>query len=204
MIDSQTLEKLYSIDDRSWGAIYKELVRYSAFKLNKAGFEIRTEKDSINAEHFVTEAITKTFEGIRKWDFNRFPDITIHLKGVVKSLISSHFKSSTKSIVTSGKVNEDKSNLNEEETLNDGHSELLSDDARTTESPEQVLITTEDWSKIESSFGLDNDGYVIYCEWLEGNPPRDIAEGLGIPVSEVYNSIKKGKRIVVKLFNKQS
>lgn len=202
MIDSQTLEKLYTIDERSWGTIYKELVRYSAFKLNKAGFEIRTEKDSINAEHFVTEAITKTFEGVRKWDFNRFPDITIHLKGVVKSLISSHFKSSSKSIVTSGKAKEDIDTLFEEETFN--NNELLDNDSRTTQSAEQVMITSEDWSKIESGFGTDNDGYVIYCEWLEGSPPRDIAESLGIPVSDVNNSIKKGKRIVVKLFNKQS
>lgn len=202
MIDSQTLEKLYTIDERSWGIIYKELVRYSVFKLSKAGFEIRTEKDSINAEHFVTEAITKTFEGIRKWDFARFPDITIHLKGVVKSLISNHFKTSSKSIVVSGKEKNDIGGLDEEEAFTD--SEPLSTDNRTTESPEQIMITTEDWLKIENGFGEDNDGFVIYCEWLEGSPPRDIAESLDIPVSEVNNSIKKGKRIVVNLFNKHS
>lgn len=40
MIDAQTLEKLETIDERSWGMIYKELVRFAEFKLNKAGFEI--------------------------------------------------------------------------------------------------------------------------------------------------------------------
>ena len=102
MIDSKTLERLRSIDERSWGLIYKELVLYASTKLNKAGFEVRTEKDSVDAEHFASLAIEKVFTGIRKWDFERYPNITHHLIWVVKSLISSHFKSSSRSIISAG------------------------------------------------------------------------------------------------------
>src|SRR5215217_6520236 len=117
MIDAQTLDRLSAIDEKSWGVIYKELVRYADFKLNKAGFEVRSEKDSVDAEHFAALAIEKVFEGVRAWDYNRYPDITIHLTGVVKSLISSHFKSSVRSIVKAGFISND--NANGEETLLD-------------------------------------------------------------------------------------
>lgn len=103
MIDPQTLEQLETIDERSWAAIYKQLLLYATFKLNKAGFEIRTEKDSVDAEHFVADAIEKLFDGTRKWDFRRLPDVAIHLKLIIKSLISNHFKSSKRSIVNAGK-----------------------------------------------------------------------------------------------------
>jgi|GEM_PF-2419050 len=203
MIDSQALDKLKSIDDRSWANIYKELVLYSSFKLKKAGFVIRSEKDSVDPEHFVTVAIEKTFEGVRKWDFIRFPDITIHLKGVVKSLISSHFKSSNRSIVNSGQ----ETNVTEFAPAYEDEAapiENQADEIGTDENPELVLINNETLEEIEKAFGDDNDSYIIFCEWLEGSPPRDIAEAFEIPVTEIYNAIKKGKRTTQKLFNKRS
>jgi DNA-directed RNA polymerase specialized sigma24 family protein len=203
MIDPQTLEQLEAIDERSWGVIYKQLLLYSTFKLNKAGFEIRTEKDSVDAEHFVADAIEKLFDGTRKWDFKRFPDVGIHLKLIIKSLISNHFKASKRSVVNAGGDYDKTNNMpdNSDDSLND---ELLSDDIRTTESPEEILINEEDWKKIEVAFGESKDEHAIFSEWLEGNPPRTIAESLEIPVSDVNNAIKKGKRIVKTLFSKQS
>ncbi len=201
MIDQWTLEKLEAIDERTWGVIYKEIVRYAQFKLNKAGFEIRTERDSVDAEHFATLAIEKIFDGTRDWDFIRFPDLAIHLKGVVKSLISSHFKSSKKSVVERSK----------ESTILIGASENeISDfedangDITISESPEEILISNENWEAIEKAFDQSKDEYVVFSEWLDGNPPRVIAESLEIPVNEVNNAIKKGKRIVKTLFKKQS
>jgi DNA-directed RNA polymerase specialized sigma24 family protein len=203
MIDPQTLERLEAIDERSWGVIYKQLLLYSTFKLNKAGFEIRTEKDSVDAEHFVADAIEKLFDGTRKWDFERFPDIEIHLKLIIKSLISNHFKASKRSVVNAGGEYDQTNNVSDdfEGSIND---ELLSDDTRTTESPEEILINEEDWKKIEVAFGEFKDEYAIFSEWLEGNPPRVIAESFEIPVNDVNNAIKKGKRIVKTLFSKQS
>jgi DNA-directed RNA polymerase specialized sigma24 family protein len=202
MIEPRTLEKLETIDERTWGVIYKQLLLYSQFKLNKAGFEIRTEKDSVDAEHFVADAIEKLFDGTRKWDFVRFPDLTIHLKLIVKSLISSHFKSSKRSVVKSGgEVSQVESSPDSDDSLND---ELLNDDYRTTESPEEIIINEEDWKRIEIAFGEFKDEYAIFSEWLEGNPPRIIAESFEVPVSDINNAIKKGKRIVKTLFNKQS
>ncbi|GAB2977269.1 hypothetical protein GCM10027049_10380 [Mucilaginibacter puniceus] len=202
MIEPRTLEKLEAIDERSWRLIYKQLVLYSNFKLNKAGFEVRTEKDSVDAEHFVADAVEKLFDGTRKWDFEQYPDVTIHLKLIIKSLISNHFKSSKRSVVKAGG---DADNIiNAQDSFDDPiNDELLSDDSRTTET-EEVLIDDEDWKRIETAFGEFKDDYAIFSEWLEGSPPRVIAESFEISVSDINNAIKKGKRIVKTLFNKQS
>lgn len=203
MIDPQTLKQLELIDERSWGLIYKQLLLYARFKLDKAGFEIRTEKDSVDAEHFVADSIEKLFDGTRKWDFVRFPDVGIHLKLIIKSLISNHFKASKRSIINAGGIYDKPNNAQAgfEDVIID---ELLSDDVRTTESPEEILINEENWKKIEIAFGDSKDEYAIYSEWLEGSPPRVIAESFEITVNDINNAIKKGKRIIKTLFGKQS
>jgi len=42
----------------------------------------------ISAADFVQQAVALTMEGRRPWDENKFPDITAHLKWVIKSLVS--------------------------------------------------------------------------------------------------------------------
>jgi DNA-directed RNA polymerase specialized sigma24 family protein len=201
MIDAQTLDKLEAIDEKSWGLIYKQLVLYADFKLKKAGFEIRTEKDIVDPEHFATMAIEKIFDGTRFWDSNRFPDITIHLTGIVKSLISSHFKSSSRSVVKSG------GNLNPI-TIEAGEyislDEDLNNEVLTTEGPDEILILKETWQEIELAFGEKKDDHAIFCEWLDNSPPRTISEIWEIPISEVNNAIKRGIRIVRTLYKRQS
>jgi len=198
MIDAKTLDRLAAIDEKSWGQIYKQLVRYADFKLNKAGFEIRTEKDSVDAEHFATLAIEKVLEGVRAWDYTRYPDITIHLIGVVKSLISSHFKSSKRSIVKAG-GNADEETVKASDEANDD--EILGDDTRTVEGPDEILMTAEIWQEVASAFGDKKDDHAIFCEWLDSSPPRDIAEAWDVPVTEVNNAIKRGIRIVRTFYN---
>ena len=200
MIDAQTLDRLAAIDEKSWGQIYKQLVRYADFKLNKAGFQIRTEKDSVDAEHFATLAIKKVLEGVRAWDYERYPDITIHLIGVVKSLISSHFKSSTRSIVKAGGRSDEETVMASDEANDD---EILDDDSRTTEGPDEILMTAETWQEVALAFGDKKEDHAIFSEWLDSSPPRTIAEAWDIPVSEVNNAIKRGIRIVRTFYNKK-
>ena len=174
MIDIKTAEKIQAIDQKSWGMIYKELVRYANYKLNKAGFEIRTEIDSVDAEHFATLAIEKLFKGERAWDFERYPDVTIHLIGIVKSLISSHFKESKRSVVSAGQRIRNFGNNYDEGVTQD---ELLDDDSLSTEGPEEIIIASEKWQELENAFGsAQKDEYAIFCEWLDNTKPRDIAQ----------------------------
>jgi hypothetical protein len=203
MIELGTFEKLEAIDDRSWGRIYKELVRYAEYKLNKAGFEIRTEKDSVDAEHFATTAIEKVFDGTRRWDFVRYPDITIHLKGIVKSLISSHFKTSSHSIVYSG-IQADNTLIAGDEGSEFLNYVTLEAESPAIESAEEIIINAEKWTIIEKAFGNSTNDYIIFSEWLDGSPPKLIGESFEISVIEVNNAIKRGKRIVKSLYAKNS
>lgn len=196
MINPLTIDKLAAIDDKSWGVIYKELVRYADFKLNKFGFEIRTEKDTVDAEYFATLAIEKLFDGTRAWDFERYPDVKIHLIGVVKSLLSSHFKSSKRSIVSAGQIAQE----NIEQLV---QIELSDSDERSSESPEELYINNEQWELIEDAFGDNKDDYTIFCLWLDDIPPREISSELELSVQEVNNALKRGMRIVKNKFKKQ-
>jgi len=200
MVDSLTLNKLKAIPEKEWGGIYKELVLYADLKLKIFGFEIRTEKDSVDAETFATQAIEKLFDGSRAWDSQRFPDILIHLKGIVKSLLSNHFKTSGKSIVsTKADVGGEKDDNIDEFPNFEIHNELLVYD----ESPEEFIISAEKWAEIEASFGDNEDELVIFSDWLDGNTPRDIASAYDFDIKVVYNAIRNGKRNVKSLYKKR-
>ena len=66
--------------------------------------------------------------------------------------------------------------------------------------PEEIIISDENWKEIEKQFGDDSDGFIIFCDWIDEIPPRDIATQYSIDVKDVYNTIKKGKRIITKIF----
>lgn len=200
MINTDTLNKLQSIPEKEWGFIYKELVLYADFKLKSFGFEVRTEKDSVDAQSFASLAIERLFDGTRKWDYEKFPDVLIHLKLIVKSLLSSHFKSSTKSIVTIQKRHQLEQGVeteNEIITLVDSNLEILDD------SPEEIIIKNEKWLEIENSFGKNEDGFIVFSDWLDGNSPRDIATAYNFNIKDVYNAIRNGKRYIKLLYNKK-
>ena len=193
MPDLQTLQRLQHIPPKQWRCIYKELVAYAEFRLWRAGFKVRSEKDNISGEDFATQAIEKIFDGTRNWDFERFPDLLIHLKGVVKSLIWSHIKSSSRAPVRKTATVSKVDFLDEV----DGSLEISDSD-----NPETLIITGENWKALENGFGDDVDGFIIFCEWLDGVPPRDIAANCNTDVTTIYNVTKKGKRLLLKiLFN---
>lgn len=191
VIDPQTFEQLKLISEKEWGLIFKGLVIYSELRLTKIGFVPRTEKDVKNGEDFANDAIEKLFNGDRAWDFIRFPDVLIHLKGVTKSLIWSHIKSSSRSTV---KKELTSIAFDESEDF-----ESYSDIAA-TEDPETIIISDENWKDIENQFGEDSDGFIMFCDWVDEVPARDIAKEYNVEVTAVYNTIKKGKRIITKIF----
>lgn len=200
MVNSLTLEKLQQVSEKEWKHIYKALVLYADLKLKIFGFEVRTEIDTVDAESFAAQSIEKLFDGSRAWDYERFPDLLIHLKGIVKSLLSNHFKASRKSIVKS-KIdihNEKDDNTDDFTTVEINNDIEIFDD-----SPEELIIAAEKWAEIEASFGDDQDGCVMFTDWLDGNAPRDIADAYSFNIKDVYNSIRKGKRNVKSLFRKK-
>jgi DNA-directed RNA polymerase specialized sigma24 family protein len=190
MIEPKTLEKLKSIPEARWGEIYGRLVIYAATRLKLSGFQPRSEIDSVDPEDFVGSAIEKIFDGTRAWDFDKFPDIEIHLKGVVKSLISSHLKSSgRRPIVQEFELAETCGDTNDSPR----------DQSDYADETDELRITEAHWSYIEQQFVDDDDGLLIFYEWLDGSPPREIAASCNLGVKDVYNVIKKVKRVIKSL-----
>ncbi len=190
MIEPRTLEKLKSIPEGHWGEIYGRLVIYAATRLKLSGFQPRSEIDGVEPEDFVVNAIEKIFDGTRAWDFERFPDIEIHLKGVVKSLISSHLKSSgRRPIVQELELAE----------RGDDTDDSQRDQSDYADETDELRITEAHWSYIEQQFVDDDDGLLVFYEWLDGSPPREIAASCNLEVKDVYNVIKKVKRVIKSL-----
>lgn len=200
----QTLSRLQEITDNQWNIILKQLIFYAELRLDKIGFEPRSEIDSVTGEDFAMEAIKKLFEGKRNWDPIKHPDILIHLKLVVKSLIWNHIKSSMKSVVahTQEPTLGENAHDRDDETNESGEADNLDMDVEwiDKENPLEIVITQEGWQQIEAAFGEDADGFIIFCDWLDEVPPRLIAENNGIEVKVVNNTIKKGKRIITKIY----
>lgn len=195
----KTLSLLQKISDNQWSIILKQLIIYAELRLIKIGFEPRTEIDTVSGEDFAMEAIEKLFEGERRWDPSKHPDLLIHLKLVVKSLIWNHIKSSTKSIVDTqellpAKNEEDGDNMTE---TNDHDTTI---EYRDLENPLEIVISHEKWNQIEAAFGSDSDGFIIFCDWLDDVPPRLIAENYNLDVTVVYNVIRRGRRLIAKIY----
>lgn len=191
MINQSTFEKLNAIPASKWGEIYKRLVFYAANRLRLSGFEGRKENDIINAEDIAGIAIERVFDGTRAWDFERFPDIEIHLKGIVKSIISSHLKSSSRMPFVQQLVEEKEP---DDPNATDTSTQYFYDDESET-----LCIKEAHWAFIEEHFIEDDDGLIIFYDWIEGLPPREISSQYGIEIKHVYNVIKKCRRVIVSL-----
>lgn len=186
MINAQTLARLKAIPNAEWELIYKELVLYATFKLEDLEFVIRTEQDVMLAEDLAQEAIARVFEGTRAWNAQKYPDLLIHLKLIVKSLISNQMKKSSKAVVTQERVAE----------VNDDNEDTPADEPVETENPESLLIDQEFWQKVERNFAGSDEEFLIFSEWFEMVPPRQIAQDYGRTPMEIYRIVKKGKKIV--------
>jgi replicative superfamily II helicase len=110
---------------------------------------------------------------------------------VAKSLIWSHIKSSSRSTV--------KKELTSI-VFDDSEDFESYSDIAAIEDPETIIISDENWKDIENQFGEDSDGFIMFCDWVDEVPAREIAKEYNVDVTAVYNTIKKGKRIITKIF----
>jgi len=185
MINAQALAHLKAISEEEWALIYKDLVLFAIYKLKELGFAIRNEPDVMLSEDLAQEAIAKIFDGVRIWDPARFPDIRIHLKQVVRSLIANQAKKSRNAVVSQANVRY---------TGDDDEPETL--DAVNEENPETLLINQQFWRQVEEAFGQAVEEFLIFSEWVDLQPPRQIAQNYNKTREEVYRIVKKGRKIV--------
>jgi DNA-directed RNA polymerase specialized sigma24 family protein len=219
-VEDETFKLLQQAD---WEAISIELAGYAVFRARNLGWrtgervgpetrakagDLARDMDlamGLNPIDVAQQAIKKVLDGSRIWDPNRGP-LLPYLRGVVDSLISHLAESPDNQLqrrVPEGEEDDELWDRSEfRAPLNDSHDlgDLMG--ARPS-NPEQSLLDREaDDSRVSNMF-----------ETVKGNPkleetmsaimqvgpkPMDIAEHLGVAVSEVNNRLKRLRRLVLK------
>lgn len=143
-------------------------------------------------EDVVNEAIYLLLNGDRNWDQNRFPDLTIALKGMIKSLFY-HIPRLKYNKMEVKPVDEDGNSIPIMD-LAEGPNETQTDEPHDSE-----LM-----SQIENAIKDDDELMEVYFAILEGHiKPRAIAKKLGIEVKETNKRLKRLRRICQKNVRKE-
>lgn len=183
--EPQVLEILYAQD---WDDIIPKLAEYTIMKVKNLSW-YTGHKDlpgGLTIEDVVFKAIGSLFNGTRKWEPAEKPDILIHLKSIIKSMINHLVESSDhKKTAFSNPVDESKQSIVEL---------LVSKDRN----PEELLISKEKSREIEKMIwncaGDDEEiGLVLLC-LEEISKPSMIAQELGWEVNKVYSVLRKYRR----------
>ena len=184
------LEAINQLSNKELGHILKNIIDYAENKLAGFGFIPRSENDSATGHDFAQEAFKLAIVGKRKWFKSQHPDIAEFLRMVVFSLIRNHLKKSKRAPVFSEDI----------QTQDFQDNENYQDDEYDPSS--EIIVTDDDWNRLEQAFISDDDGYIFFTDWLNGVTPREISESYQTDVTVVYEKIRKGKKLVKRLFTK--
>lgn len=148
------------------------------------------------ARDFTQKAITDTLTGKRKWNRDKYPDIFIHLKGVVSSLISNSVTS--KENKTSASID-----------LYDQDQEFILPIVSSFPDPESKLLADDLAERLKKQIceAEDETGMLelVFLAILEKQlTPQEISEDLEIDITAVYNAKRRIKRIFERLLKAEN
>lgn len=188
ILDKKVLEKLESAD---WGVIIDKL---TYFAINKVNFHTKAGKTHVfprgfSIEDIVGEAIKLVWNKERKWNPDKYPDLLIYLKTVIKSIISHLFETSEYSEVSKAADIGDDITVPDTGELNDPESVVISND-QINSLKRKILDHTDG----------DDDLTKIVNAIFEGfEKSREISEYTGIDIEKVYKKREKLRQIVSKI-----
>jgi len=171
-MDNKLREKLSNLD---WKSILVELYAYAHARKKYPALQ-----HSMSPEDLVNEAVGKVLSGERKWDYERHPDIVIHLKSVIKS-IGSHALASEKAI--KGR-----------------DAELVREANGATAESQMEKIDTESYYKslldeVEAELQDDEELLLMFYAMKEGHlKDKELVAALDIEIVAVRNAKKRMRR----------
>ena len=193
----RVLELLEAVD---WNDIILKLTYYAIWRAHcyiwKSGDPNRLPKGK-TPEDIAIEAIKKVWEKKRGWDPDKYPDLLVHLKWIVKSDIE-HLFSSMEHQKT-GRI----PTLKDDEETGPSYDEIVRDSSshklETTSTPEEELIAQEDRrleeklkNELYTAIKGDADLELLLLCFEEGiDKPEEIAGQTGWEVKKVYTLKKK-------------
>lgn len=164
------------IQDANWEELYPILIVFGQTRLQHA---LKTNGnpviEGLDANVLLDQAIDKTLDGTRVWDFTNV-DLVTHLKGVIRSDVSSFFKKDIATMVVPPIQTED-GPINVVEVI--GDSSLSPDSAITNHEDESVKA--EHLEAFKASITGDAELIELLDAYDAGfTTPRDISELTGM------------------------
>lgn len=200
-------DKLNLLKRQDWPAIYKNLVKYSYWKLKKIQWHCG---NKTSPEDIVDEAIENLWDGTRKWNPNRV-DIECFLRGVVNSKVSHIITSAEQSkfININSKAQSDQNDNGFSEC--DRLDTLLLHNSQAV-SPESVLLKKEKQEVaqkildgiIDNCSGDDELEKIMDCLFDGIDKDSEMAERTKIPIERIYEIRRKLKAKAKVIFDKQA
>jgi len=174
MAEEQTLDALNSITDEDWE---EAIIEINAYALNK--MKGRKLPENFTSEDYFQEAVTRLFEERRKWENKTKPDLIIHLKTIVKSLIYADIVS--------------KHNINKEIISENSQSKL---DMGKCNDSELNIDSAELYNEIEKAVNGDYDLeiLILYLSEDQCKCRSEIAKDLEWTEEKLNNAIKRLRR----------
>jgi DNA-directed RNA polymerase specialized sigma24 family protein len=191
-VDRETVEKLEKAD---WDRIIPELARFALKRVQRLSWKQERIPKGLNADGIACEAIALVFDGDRRWDPEKDPDLMGYLRSVVNSLISHLYELKDYKISERFREYEDGGEQVPVPEGADGPVDLIND-------PEKMLIEQEEARLGEElyddllDFLKDDDelGEVVLCIREDAVKPREIARLLGVEAEEIYSRKKRLQR----------
>lgn len=180
-LPESTRKHLEAVD---WEAVFPRLVNFAAWRLRTLHWAGRCPPGATTAEDLAADAIESLWSGRRRWDPAGEPKLEAVLRGVVHSMASHLAMSSEHAQRWAGKPEYTGALIPRQE--------LAPDEAHELENLKALLVA-----------GLEDDTEQIVFEYLlDGAPPREVAQYLGVPVSYMYNIVRRIQRRLSKAMEK--
>ncbi len=191
------IETLSLFEHEDWSKIYKDLIQYAQFKLQKLQWNLGNQSSK---EDVVNDSIESLLDGSRKWDPARV-DLPCFLRGVIKSKVS-HMASSWYQRKCVSLYELIPSDLNDDEEIYD-YLDLDQFFESKDPSPESILLEKEReeiahniLNKIRDSIGDDFELNSIMDCYSHGiYKASEISSETNIPIARIYELNRKLKRI---------
>lgn len=180
-MDSNLWEKLNS---QNWNEIMGRLYAHSISRINWFGLKSQVRVQGKESKDFANEAVTLLFEGTRKWDYYKEPNLVNFLKGVINSLIYNMVKSKERKVFVDKDLTEE---------INDSlFIDLMF---------EESLMEKDFIAKLEDSLIKDDEMLLVFKSLIEGLKPSEIQQKYGTSIAVVQNAQKRLRRHVKNITN---
>lgn len=171
-------------DFPDWASIMEKLYAHSIIRLHWFGLTSEKRMQGKEFKDFANEAVTRFFEGKRKWDSKKEPDLLNYLKGVVNSLIWSLYKSKERIELSDLDI-----------------TEVISDEKLINKIIEAKIINDDLVDKIENTILHDELMWLVFKSLVEGMKPEDIEDKYGDSIKDIRNAQKRLRRHIRNITN---